>query len=238
MAKVSVVMPTFRQGDHIVDAVDSVMEQKKFFDGEIEFILVIDGFPDRKTQAIAKILEKTGKLVITHHRNLGTAEALNSGFRRCTGDYHTWVSSDNTMHPEWLKTLVQMIEESDADVAYSAYNRVQGRICDGVWVPLRSQPLKQGHYQGYSLQDSENCFMGPSFLYKRSVYEAVGDHRGSISHDYDWWLRAEEATRGNFLYVPVVLCDYRVHDERVTITRKDEYDAHQWRAEALRRRQE
>ena len=86
------------------------------------------------------------------------------------------------------------------------------------------------------------CYYGPSFVIRKDIWEAAGKHRGKISHDYDHWLRVEEACwaagaeivfRGD-PRTPYVL--YNAHDERVTLTRKDQYDAPHWQAEARKRR--
>ena len=34
---------------------------------------------------------------------------------------------------------------------------------------------------------------GPAFLIRKDVWLEAGPHRGRISHDYDHWLRVEEA---------------------------------------------
>ena len=36
--------------------------------------------------------------------------------------------------------------------------------------------------------------------------------------------------------IPDVLCDYRVHDQRATVTRREQYDADHWQDEARKRR--
>jgi len=74
---------------------------------------------------------------------------------------------------------------------------------------------------------------------RRDVWEAVGDLRGRNSCDYDHWLRIEEecGKRGlAFKYLPQILCHYYAGDERTTVTRRNEYDAPRWQAEARARR--
>ena len=112
---------------------------------------------------------------------------------------------------------------------------------------LSSKPLisklygggNQYHYTEYSPEKlilSTNCFFGPIFIIRKDVWQK---HRGKISHDYDNWLRVEEACWKEGLDIIGVdedLCYYRVHDKRVTVTRRHQFDASQWQLEAEVRR--
>jgi glycosyltransferase involved in cell wall biosynthesis len=234
MPKVSIVMPTYNQWDHIQDALVGL--QKQVFQ-DFDLVIVVDGNPDRNAdynRINPAILRKT--TIVNYLDNRGTAYALNMGFRLCTGKYWTWVSSDNVMHPNWLEKMVEYLDNNkQKDVVYSAYIRETGEIKEHEWCCCDRKMYAQIPYQEDRMIGDQNCFIGPAFLYRSWLQYAVGDVRGKISHDYDWWLRAEEAdAKFGVIYEP--LCTYRVHDERVTVTRKNEYDAHHWQEEAKKRR--
>jgi hypothetical protein len=96
--------------------------------------------------------------------------------------------------------------------------------------------VRQGPYSPKALIQSDACFVGPSFLTRREVWQ---EHRGGISHDLDNWLRVEEACwrRGwTLAHVDEVLCDYRRGDWNACVRRPDMYDAPKWRALAEQRR--
>jgi hypothetical protein len=118
--------------------------------------------------------------------------------------------------------------KDDVGVVYSAFNY--------------GLPNGKKHYTPYEpdkLIHTLNCFFGPSFLIRREVWLEAGEHRGKISHDYDHWLRIEEVCQRldlKIVSIPDTLCDYRVHNKRVTVTRRHEFDACEWQEEAKRRR--
>jgi len=235
---VSVVMPTFNQSHHISDAIESIRQQDY---PDFEFIIVMDGMDERTLERIVDGVNQpwpTGEVKFPeiHEENLGTAEAINTGMRRARGEYVTWVSSDNTMTYDWLSSLVKILDaEPDVDAIYSSYWREEGSLMRGHWqAHQQKQLMPNGPYVQGQLVSNENCVCGPAFLWRHELVDRVGDQRGAISHDYDYWLRIEE--EGKIGWHPMPLSTYRVHDERVTITRADTYDARKWQDEAHDRR--
>jgi hypothetical protein len=149
----------------------------------------------------------------------------------------TWVSADNEMTADWLETLLDVLKaHRDAGVAYANYDRFNGPHYDSAIAAARTWGKP---YDPARLLSDQNCFIGPAFLVRAEVWRAVGELRGKISCDYDHWLRIEEECqrRGlTFRYHGSVLCHYYAGDERITVTRKHEYDATRWQAEARQRR--
>lgn len=214
--KVSTIMPTFNQVEFIEEAIASVVYQ-----GD-ELVVVDDGSSD----GTAEYLDDAGLRHISHDDNRGSAIAINTGFEATTGELVTWVSSDNVHAPDWREKLEAAFTPEVAAV-YSAFRYgIGGRILSTPYDPEKQI-------------GQEACFFGPSFLIRRTIWEAAGPVRGKISHDLDHWLRIEEVCWDlglEIVSIPDVLCDYRVHDKRASVTRKNEYDAPKWLAEAKDRR--
>ncbi len=215
----TVIMPTWNQAKFLEEAVESVLAQSS----PLELIVVVDG---RQPESEAILQRYAGRLTVKLlDHNQGTAVALNTGFAAADplSEFWTWVSSDNVMYPSWLERLRSYLETHlHADAVYSAYLRDHGK-----------KQVRCGQpFDG--LIQSQNCYIGPSFLYRAALGHRVGEHRGRICHDYDWWLRAEEA--GTIEYLDEPLCLYRVHRERATVLLRHEYDAPHWQAEARERR--
>ncbi len=225
--RVGVVMPTFNQARWLPSALASCFAQRTSV--EMDLCVVDDG----STDATKSILEVHSPVlrVITHHKNKGTAEAINTGIEVISDgcDALTWISSDNTMSVDWLEKLSGPLTDPKVGVAYGGFWYV---------VPNRTQ-YHFTPYQKNHLINDLNCYFGPAFLIRRDVWLGAGPHRGRISHDYDHWLRVEEVCLQLGLLIVGVdhpLCWYNAHDQRVTITRHHEYDADRWQAEARKRR--
>ncbi len=215
--RVSAIMPTYDQAEFIEEAIESVIDQVD------ELIVVDDGSTD-DTRAV--LAASRSYWALLYGKNRGTAAAINSGFKDSTGDLVTWVSSDNIHEPHWRDALESAMGP-DVGAVYSAFRY-------GIRGTVHFTPYDPGR-----LIRHQACYFGPSFLILRDVWEAAGPHRGKISHDYDHWLRVEETCWEKGLGIVGLaepLCDYRVHDKRVTVTRRDQYDADHWQAEARIRR--
>lgn len=218
--RVSVLMPTYNQALFLPRALVALTRQTY---RDFELIICDDG----STDATSAILAASGAKVVTHENNRGAAAAINTAAAISTGAYMTWVSSDNAMRPDWLECLVQHLDFTGDGAVYSAYHRIDNG---------RERDEFPGPYSPERLVSSENCFFGPSFLIRREVWQ---EHRGKSSHDYDNWARVEEvcwAQDRNIGYVNRVLCDYYAGPWCTARAKPELYDAHYWRAEALRRR--
>jgi GT2 family glycosyltransferase len=228
---ISVLLPTYNQAAFLPDALAGLARQTR---REFELIACDDG----STDGTADILRAHGVKTVTHPVNRGTAAAINSAFAASDprSEFVTWVSSDNVMLPAWLQTMRSAIRgRGNFGAVYSAYQSVGKSASPGVKNP-RPKVIRPGGHQYDRLIEGENCYFGPSFLIRREVWQ---EHRGGTAHDYDNWLRVEEACRLRGLalgYVPDVLCEYRHGDWNTARRRPDLYDAPKWRAHAVERR--
>lgn len=220
---VSVLVPSYNQRRFLPDCLAG-LDAQTFRDFDVTFC------DDGSTDGTLEFLSAQGRLAVHHRKNRGTAEAINSAAALARGSLLTWVSSDNVMAPHWLETLVAAMDD-DVGAVYSAYERRdQSRLTT---VPCIQGP---GPYDPARLIAGESCYFGPSFLIRREVWQP---HRGRTAHDYDNWLRVEEACWAKWLgirYVDRDLCVYRVGDWCTGRTRAKEYDAPKWRQEAIERR--
>lgn len=213
--RIGAVMPHYNQNEYIVAAWKSVR-------GEVDDLLVVDDGSAVAPPLADVVLEK----------NEGTANAINRGIHILTEDkdhaWLTWVSSDNIYRPLWAKRLLAHTDDKTGAV-YGGFIWANGRQERYLFVP---------HSKG-KLINQEDCYYGPAFLIRREVWLKAGPHRGKISHDYDHWLRVEEACWElglNIVGVDEDLCWYRAHDKRATVLRRHEYDAKHWQAEGRKRR--
>ena len=228
---VAAVMPTYNQAEFIRQAIDSVVGQVD------DLVIVNDGSTDKTAEILRRLPPSPSKLltVIPLEENGGTARAINEGIHwlrtvetdQLQYDWFTWVSSDNAHSPDWMETLLAAAD-ADTGVVWSGFDYVSAKKS----CYHRAKPYDPGRLIG-----KEACYFGPSFIIRADVWQT---HRGKISHDYDNWLRVEEACWEKGLkIVPVdrALCMYRAHSKRVTITRRHEYDAKHWQKIGRERRQ-
>jgi len=228
-------MPTFNQSDHIADVLATLKAQTF---QNFELIVVFDGGDYDRSMGLVRDHGTIGcgwpKLLVLQ-LNTGTASALNHGFQLARGRFLTWVSSDNEMHTDYLETLLGfLVEDQSYDAVYSFYTLQPGVIKNGKWMKTGKGGVVGNPYEKDVWITGHGFHLGVAFLFTREFYDLVGPDRGGISHDYDWWMRAEEV--GKIGTVKRSLATYRVHDQRTTVLRDDEKDADYWMMVARDRR--
>lgn len=245
---VSIIMPTYSQAWALPYALNSVAAQTYH---DFELVVVDDASTDDTQSVLREWMlahrdPRWDRPWVSRAINSGSAAApINDGFRETTGPLVTWVSSDNLMSPHWLATLVPYFADPTVGVVYTAYwyTPVNGReqalaIAE---LPEPFQPLAlveraagaRVFYRPYAPQNQINdpcCFLGPSFLIRRDVWEAAGDHVGMGAHDLYHTLRLEEACwemgLRAFVAEPKPLCIYFAHPERCATVAPEKQDQH------------
>jgi len=202
LSLVSIVLPTFNGSRYIRQSIESCLSQtyKNF-----ELIIVNDGSTD-STPNIIRSYKDSRITFIQHEENQGLPKSLNTGFSHSNGGYLTWTSDDNYYHPSAIETMVTRLEQNRyVDFIYANYwwvnesNEVKGKF-------IVAEPQELVRY---------DC-IGACFLYRREVYERIGDYNHDLrpAEDYDYWLRAAKVF--NFQPLNCFLYYYRIHQQSLT----------------------
>jgi len=175
--KVSIILPTYNGTQYLYESVASCLNQSC---RNIELIIVDDCSVDDIAH-VANRFNDVRIRVIRNDKNLGLPASLNVGFRASTGDYLTWTSDDNYYDPDAVKVMSERLDGNPGiDFVYCNYTFIDSEGSMG-------DAIKTGKSEEL---DFQNC-IGPCFLYRRKVYEAVGDYdlNCTLAEDYDYWLR-------------------------------------------------
>jgi glycosyltransferase involved in cell wall biosynthesis len=221
MALVSVVLPVRNGERYLEESIDSVRRQTL---PEWELIAVDDASEDRTPQILARSALADQRIrILRSEVPLRLPGALNRGFAHATGAFLTWTSDDNAYRPDALETLVASLRASPgAAIAYAGYS-----LIDAEGRRVETRQVAAIRHLGYS------NVVGPCFLFRREVFENVGQYADDLflAEDYDFWLRA--STKFEFLRLERDLYDYRVHTASLSARRRSEITAAV--AEVLRR---
>lgn len=105
-SKVSIIVPTYNEKEHVADLVDSLYEA---IAAPLEVIIVDDASPDG-TADIAETLPQPGLRVI-RRKARGLAAAFHRGILEADGDIIGWMDADMTMPAEVMNKLVEQLDE-------------------------------------------------------------------------------------------------------------------------------
>ena len=114
---VSVVLPTRNRASYLPRAVESVYGQTY---RNWELLIVDDASTDDTSEVIAQFDDP--RIRAFTGRGGSAPAARNVALSEAKGDVITYVDDDNTMHPDWLKSVVwAFCQRPDVDVLYGAF---------------------------------------------------------------------------------------------------------------------
>ncbi len=202
---VSIVLPVYNGARYLAESLASVIAQTY---PHWELICVDDCSTDETPAILADWAARDSRIhVIRHTSNKRLPGALNTGFAAAHGELLTWTSDDNHYRPRALAVFVQQLtSEPTTDFVYSDYALLDE---DGQSTGVVSAPPPD------ELMADKGAL--PCFLYRRGVYQRVGDYATDLflAEDYDYWLRVI-AAGCQLRPVHETLYEYRRHARSLT----------------------
>jgi len=211
-AKVSIVLPTYNGSKFLRQSIESCLCQTHV---NLELVIVDDGSSE-DIQGIVGCYKDLRIKYFRHPKNLGLPRALNTGFKHSTGDYLTWTSDDNYYVATAIEDMVRFLQTySGVDFVYAESFVIDERV--------DSSDLRIRRTQVPDRLSIENE-IGACFLYRRKVYETVGEYDPAfvLVEDYEYWLRVAKRFRMQRLFRPLLY--YRYHKDGLTMKFSDEVE--------------
>ena len=116
--KLSVIIPVYNTEKHLQDCIKSILAQT-FVD--FELILVDDGSPDRCPQLCDQMQQEDSRIRVIHKKNGGQGLARNSALEVASGEYVTFIDSDDAVKENYLECLYDNAVKYNADVVFSSF---------------------------------------------------------------------------------------------------------------------
>ncbi len=197
--KISIVTPSFNQGQFIEETIRSVLLQGY---PDLEYIVIDGGSADGS----ADIIRKYERWIAYWESNpdRGQAHAINKGFRRATGEIVAWLNSDDYYEKAIMQQVADAFKNNtDADFIYGNLNIVD---MNGAWLG--------GFKSGEATMIDRLYHSGipqPSCFWKSSVFQGMGYLSEGYNYvmDYEYWLRC--GVKKKFMHIPILLANFRTH---------------------------
>jgi GT2 family glycosyltransferase len=224
--RISIVTPSYQQGEFIERTIRSVLLQGY---PNLEYI-VVDGGSTDYTQTILR--RYTAELdVCISEADDGQAAAINKGFRHSTGEILGWLNSDDMHLPSTLIEVALAFENAKALCLDYPIDLVCGRTllysenAGAIVNAHRSKfssgisrlPIDLNDFDGV-WQKSPGFFYQPEVFFTLDIWKKAGSGLNPFLHyalDYDLWIRM--AKLETFLYsTDAYLAIFRLHDKQKT----------------------
>ena len=112
--KISVVLPVYNVEAYLENCVQSVCRQTY---SNLEILLVDDGSPDNCPAICDRLAQQDARIRVIHKENGGLSDARNAGTKMATGEYITFVDSDDLVRETYVAYLYSLIEKYHCDMA-------------------------------------------------------------------------------------------------------------------------
>lgn len=110
--KISVIIPVYNVESYLHRCLDSVINQTY---SNLEIILVNDGSTDNSLSIINEFAQKDKRIIVFSQKNSGLAVARNIGLKAATGDYVSFIDSDDWIEKDMYSELAVHLENEHPD---------------------------------------------------------------------------------------------------------------------------
>lgn len=111
---ISVIVPIYNVEKYLARCVDSIINQTY---KNLEIILVDDGSPDRCPQMCDDYAKKDSRIKVVHKNNGGLSDARNAGMVVATGEYISFIDSDDYVSDDFFECLLDVMNKENSDIA-------------------------------------------------------------------------------------------------------------------------
>lgn len=119
---ISVIVPVYNTSKFLRKCLDSIIAQTY---SDLEIICINDGSTDNSLEILNEFASKDKRIIVFSQENSGVSSARNRGLEIATGDYISFVDSDDSLAPNMYSVLIELMQKYAADIAHCGYRRVK-----------------------------------------------------------------------------------------------------------------
>lgn len=196
---ISVIIPVYNVAAYLPECLDSVLSQDH---RNLEVILIDDGSTDSSGAICDTYAASDSRVKVIHQQNGGAAAAKNAGLRIATGEYLSFVDSDDYLEPNVYGYMLTALEESGTDAIHCNFREVYKSRSEDCVVHTGRMVLDSRAYLARFTKDW-SCPLLWNKLYKRALFAGVFFEEGHKIDD-------EYFTYQGFLKNCTILCDEKI----------------------------
>lgn len=215
MKKISIITPSFNQGNFLEQTIDAVLSQNY---PNLEYMVIDGGSIDNSVEIIKKY-EKHLTYWVSEKDN-GQSDAINKGLKRATGEIVNWINSDDWYNPNTLQKVAEYFDDENIQV-------VSGR--SDVWKLGKFKVCNPGVdvYPNFEKTVGWARIDQPETFFRMSAIQKMGFLNADLHYvmDREWWIRfllyfGQEKVKK----VEDVFVNFRLHEDSKTFNYQTKFD--------------
>ena len=221
--RISIVTPSYNQGEFLEQTILSVINQKY---PDLEYIIIDGGSTDNSVEIIKKYENQLTFWV--SEKDAGQYDAINKGFAKSTGEIMLWLNSDDMLCP-WAFHVAATVFRQCPDIEWLTSSRpvtwAQSGLCiaagliDGFSKKTfyQGRNIKRNHYYRFYIQQESTFWQRALWLRSGGCVHADIDYAG----DFDLWARFWEFS--DLVCINVPLGGWRHHGNQKVLNDYQRY---------------
>ena len=207
LPKISIVMPSFNQGNFIEQSILSILNQSY---PNLQLIIIDGGSSDHSIE----IIKKYERFIYywESQKDEGQSDALNKGFKKANGEIFGWLNSDDLYMPDVFNYLAEAFK-----------NNPNKSVIFGDWLTInhKNKVLDLNHafdfnlnhfkYEGFHINSQ-------SMLWRSSLHKKFNGFDINLYNTMDFQMILEFGImeEEKFIRVPKVIGAFRRHESQKT----------------------
>lgn len=222
----SIVTPSYNQGQFLEDAIQSVILQEY---PNLEYIVIDGGSSDGSVETIKKYQSRLAYW--TSEPDQGQYDAINQGFARTSGEIMGWLNSDDKYMPEAFSVVADIFTAfPQVEWITTVHPLMWNERGQTVGVDFTGGFNKTAFFKGSNFPVSSSLgkrwIQQESTFWRRSLWDRAGgclDPSFKVAGDFDLWARFFE--HADLYGVQALLGGFRMHGVQKSIQLRDAYMA-------------
>ena len=120
--KLSIIIPVYNAAQFLDKCIQSILHQSL---KDFELILVNDGSKDNSLEICQKYVTQDERIKLFDQENSGQSKARNVGIENASGEYITFVDSDDWLDTDFYEKLINACDKYNAEISCASILRVR-----------------------------------------------------------------------------------------------------------------
>lgn len=209
--KISIVTPSFNQGQFIEQTILSVINQGY---PNLEYIIIDGGSTDNTIEIIKKYAPHLSYWV--SEKDKGQADAINKGLKYCTGEIFNWINSDDYLAEGALKKVATSFEAGSAGIVAGAVQNFDNTGLLELYISKNLKPIF------FFDKEADYVYHQPGVWLRLNIMKKVGHFRIDYHYCFDQeYMLRYLLMNSNVNYIPNVLAFFREHEASKSVAQAD-----------------
>lgn len=220
--KISIVTPSYNQGEFIEATIDSILSQNY---PNLEYIIIDGGSTDNSVE----IIKKYEKYLYfwCSETDKGQYDAINKGFSHSTGEIMAYLSSDDMYYPWTFKTVGSIFSDLP-EVEWISSLSAGSWDYHGYCMPFyqitgfSKDGFLEGDYHPSNSPQTRVFIQQECTFWRRSLWEKIGSNiriQFNLAGDFDLWTQFY--LHANLYGVNCPLAGNRKHEEKRSLNQEN-----------------